>query len=176
MLERLGARGTHLTIDWYYRDLGHLSVPERDAINFDHPDSLEVELFVAHLAQLRAGRSIDAPIYDFATHTRTDKVLSIAPAEVIVSEGIHLLGLDEVTALCDLCVFIDVPAELRLERRIRRDVVERGRTEESVRAQWAKTVSPMHEALVQPSIANADVIVAADADLDQVAIELISQL
>lgn len=176
MLDRLGDQASHHTIDWYYRDLSHLSDEERAVVNFDHPDSLEVDLFVQDLASLRAGNDIEAPVYDFASHTRSSVVLPVVSRPVIVAEGIHLLALPGVREVCDHLVFIDVDAELRLERRIRRDVVERGRTEESVRAQWAATVAPMHDEFVQPSAQHANRLVAADEELDAVADELAARL
>lgn len=176
LLDRLNPDATHFTIDWYYRDLRHLAPAERDAVNFDDPASLEVELFVSHLEQLIAGEKVAAPVYDFATHTRTGETLDVTPRSTIVTEGIHLLGLELVRPLCDINVFIDVPAEVRLNRRIERDTVERGRSAQSVRAQWARTVAPMHESLVEPSKAFADRIVSADEDLDTVADELADTL
>ena len=176
LLERLGERGSHLTIDWYYRDLSHLSDAERAVVNFDHPDSLEVDLFAEHLSQLEAGTPIDAPVYDFASHTRSTETRRVTPGEFVVTEGIHLLGLPDVRKSCTLTVFIDVEAELRLQRRIRRDIAERGRTEESVREQWAASVAPMHEQFVQPSMEHADRVVGADEDLDVVADELVQRL
>lgn len=176
MLARLGDQASHHTIDWYYRDLSHLSDEERAVVNFDHPDSLEVDLFVQHLAELKAGNDIEAPVYDFASHTRSDQVLPVVSRPVIVAEGIHLLSLRGVREVCDHLVFIDVDAGLRLERRIRRDVVERGRTEESVRAQWAATVAPMHAEFVQPSAQHANRLVRADEELDVVADELAATL
>jgi len=172
----LGEHGSHFTIDWYYRDLAHLSASERAEVNFDHPDSLEVDLFAAHLAQLRNGQSVDAPVYDFASHTRTDEVLSVPARPCIVTEGIHLLGLEEVRDQCELLVYIDVDAEIRLNRRIRRDVAERGRTEASVRDQWAATVAPMHDQFVEPSAVFADRTVLVDDDFATVADELTKQL
>lgn len=176
LLDLLGDQGSHHTIDWYYRDQSHLSTDERAAVNFDHPDSLDVELFVQDLTALRNGHGIQAPVYDFASHTRTTNTLPVESRPVIVAEGIHLLSLPAVRAVCDVCVFIDVDAELRLERRVRRDVVERGRTPESVRAQWMATVAPMHEQFVQPSQAHANRRVDGDEDLDAVAAELAAQL
>lgn len=176
LLDRLGDQASHHTIDWYYRDLSHLSDEERAVVNFDHPDSLEVDLFVRDLAALRAGHDIEAPVYDFASHTRSTEVLPVASRPVIVAEGIHLLALPTVREVCDHLVFIDVDAELRLERRVRRDVVERGRTEESVRTQWAATVAPMHDEFVQPSAQHADRLVRSDESLDAVADELASLL
>lgn len=176
LLDLLGDRASHHTIDWYYRDLSHLSPDERAVVNFDHPDSLEVELFAEHLALLSAGHDIDAPVYDFATHSRTTETQRVLARECIVTEGIHLLGLPEVRERCSLMVFIDVDADVRLERRMRRDVAERGRTEESVREQWLATVAPMHDQFVQPSCAHADRVVQIDEDLDTVAQEILQRL
>ena len=145
-------------------------------VNFDHPDSLEVELFAEHLALLANGHAIDAPIYDFATHSRTTETQHIEARRCIVTEGIHLLGISAVRDSCALTVFVDVDADVRLERRTRRDVAERGRTEASVREQWMTTVAPMHEQFVQPSCAYADRVVTIDEDLDVVASELMERL
>ncbi len=176
LLERLGARAQHFTIDWYYRDLSHLTPPERDAVNFDHPDSLEVDLFSNHLERLRTGQAVEAPVYDFPSHTRTQQVNLIEPAPIIVTEGIHLLALESVRAHCDLMVFVDVDPDIRLQRRIDRDARERGRTEQSVRAQWAATVAPMHELFVQPSVRFADLVVDGTSDLDLAATSLAERL
>lgn len=176
LLERLGADATHLTIDWYYRDLAHLTPAERATVNFDHPDSLEVDLFAHHLGTLASGQQIEAPVYDFATHTRTAEVLPVRAHDYIVTEGIHLLGLEEVRPHYSLGVFIDVDSQIRLERRIRRDIAERGRTEESVRAQWMETVAPMHDQFVQPSRQFAERVVTIDDDFNAVADELAARL
>lgn len=176
LLDRLGDRGSHLTIDWYYRDLSHMTPAERAVVNFDHPDSLEVELFAEHLALLAAGNDIEAPVYDFASHTRSTQTQRVEARRCIVTEGIHLLGLEAVRENSALTVFVDVDADIRLARRIRRDVAERGRTETSVREQWSTTVAPMHEAFVQPSCAHADRVVTVDEDLDDVADELLERL
>lgn len=153
-----------------------MPLEQRRRVNFDHPDSLEVELFVSQLKELRAGRSIEAPVYDFSTHSRTGETRHVPTRPVIVAEGIHLLALDSVRAAVDMCVFVDVDAETRLERRVRRDVAERGRTPESVRAQWTATVAPMHEEFVAPSAEHADRIVTNDEDLATVAAELANAL
>jgi len=176
LLDRLGDLGSHLTIDWYYRDLSHLTPTERAQVNFDDPASLEVDLFAQHLGLLVEGADVQAPVYDFASHTRTDQTLAVTARPVIVTEGIHLLGLESVRERCALTVFIDVSADIRLERRIRRDVAERGRTEESVIEQWHSTVAPMHDKFVQPSCAFADRVVQVDEDLDMVADELAARL
>jgi len=145
--------------DAYYRDQSHLSVEERARINYDHPDSLENELLAAHLEELRAGRSVQRPTYDFARHTRAGERVPVAPAPVIVVEGILLLAEPRLRALFDLKIYIDTPADLRLMRRLRRDVVERGRTFDSVLEQYEATVRPMHLQFVEPSKRYADIIV-----------------
>lgn len=174
--DRLGDYSSQLAIDWYYRDLRHLTPADRAQVNYDHPDSLEVDLFCADLATLGRGESVTAPVYDFATHTRTSETLLIEPAPVIISEGIHLLALEGVRSLSQVRVFIDVSAELRLERRLRRDVDERGRDHDDVLRQWESTVAPMHDEFVQPSQAHATHVVAEDDDLDVVADQLIKEL
>lgn len=177
LLERLGDDGEHLTIDWYYRDLAAISMAERKAVNYDHPDSLEVELFAKHLHSLRAGDDIGAPIYDFATHTRpTPDTLLVRARPVVVSEGILMLAIPELLPSIDYGVFIDAPADLRLERRLRRDAQERGRDPDDIRRQWNEFVAPMHDEFVEPSRVHAQRVVEADEDLDAVADELHARL
>jgi uridine kinase len=176
LLDRLGDRAIHLTIDGYYRDLSGLTPEERSAVNFDHPDSLEADLFAKHLSLLQAGQPVEAPVYDFATHSRSNDTQLVEPRECIVTEGIHLLGLAPIRERCALTVFIHVDAEIRLSRRLQRDVAERGRTEESVREQWMTTVAPMHDQFVQPSAAFANRVVTIDEDLDLVADELSARM
>ena len=176
LLERLGEVGTHHTIDWYYRDLSHRTPRERAAVNFDHPDSLEVDLFANHLAALASGLDQRAPIYDFSTYTRSSDTRHVSARPVIVVEGLHLLALDTIRPLLDLKVFIEVDGHVRLARRIERDTAERGRSESSVRNQWATTVEPMHRLIVQPSRTFADRVVTVHEDLDLVAEEIVSVL
>lgn len=176
LAERLGDRAGHLAIDWYYRDLSHLAPSERKLVNYDHPDSLEFELFAEHLDALEAGRSVAAPVYDFATHTRSSEIVLVEPRAVIISEGIHLLAVEAVRARASLLVFVHASDDLRLERRLRRDVIERGRDEQDVRRQWAETVRPMYDEFVGPSMAYADRIIAEDEDLDVVADEIAKEL
>lgn len=145
--------------DSYYRDRPDLTYEERSAINFDHPDSLETELFVEHLHRLRAGEPIDVPVYDFTTHTRTDAVDTVRPLPVIVVEGILVFVEKALRELLDLRLFVDTPADLRLLRRLQRDVNERGRTTESVMRQYLETVRPMHEQFVEPSKRHAHIII-----------------
>ncbi|MBI2374076.1 MAG: uridine kinase [Deltaproteobacteria bacterium] len=145
--------------DSYYRDQSHLSAEARAELNFDHPESLDNELLIQHLAMLKRGEHINKPLYDFRTHTRSTDTLPMAPAPVILVEGILTLAITELRDELDVKIFVDTAADIRLMRRIRRDLERRGRTFESVRAQYYKTVRPMHLAFVEPSKAHADLIV-----------------
>jgi uridine kinase len=145
--------------DAYYRDQAALPFEERTLINYDHPDSLETELLAAHLKRLRVGESVERPVYDFATHTRSEATVLVAPQTVIVVEGILVLAEPELRDLMDLRIYIDTDADLRLLRRLRRDLVERGRTVDSVIEQYEATVRPMHIQFVEPSKRFADIIV-----------------
>jgi uridine kinase len=158
--------------DCYYKDLRYLSAEQRARVNFDHPDSLDNELFAAHLDDLRAQRAIDKPQYDFATHTRTEPSLRVEPAPLIVVEGILVLADPALRARMDVKVFVDTDADIRVMRRIRRDLEHRGRTFNQVRAQYYETVRPMHLAFVEPSKRYADVIVP-EGGQNRVALEMI---
>lgn len=153
-----------LSFDAYYRDLARRSPDERAATNFDHPDSLDAELLGAHLDALRAGRAVEVPCYDFANHRRHPHTERVQPAPLIVVEGILIFAFPALVARFDHAVFLDVPESVRLERRVSRDVVARGRTEASVRAQWAATVSPMHSQFVQSGADLADEMVPYGSD------------
>lgn len=148
-----------LAFDSYYHDLSQLPPAERALVNYDHPDSLDVDLFVRHLDALRAGEAIDVPAYDFATHTRRGPTERVEPRSLVLVDGILLLAFPEVRERIDHAVFLDVESEIRFERRLRRDVTERGRTEDSVRSQWATTVEPMHGRFVRPFAEHADVVI-----------------
>ncbi len=165
-----------LAFDSYYRDLTDIPMSERVLRNYDHPDSLDHELFVNHLDMLRAGRSIDVPIYDFATHTRRAETERVEAHPLVVVEGILLASFPEVAARIDLLVFIDVSEDIRLERRIKRDVAERGRRPDDVRRQFAETVAPMHDLFVEPFKNSADRVVGIDEDYDVVARELCASM
>jgi len=165
-----------LAFDSYYRDQRHLTLEERAAVNYDHPDALDHERFAADVARLRAGEAIEAPVYDFATHTRTDERRAVAAKPVVVIEGILLLTFPEVVESLDIAIFIDVPEAIRLERRVRRDVAERGRTAESAATQFAETVAPMHDAYVEPFRSRANMTVTVDDDLQHVAQDLSRRL
>ena len=159
--ERLGETGASvLAFDAYYRDLSHLPFAERRRGNFDHPDSLDRDLFLQHLDALKHGIDVDVPVYDFSTHTMTGRFEHVAAAPLLLVEGILLLASEEVASRLDYSIFMDVPEDVRLRRRIQRDMSERGRPEDHVRRQFAATVAPMHDAFVQPSRHRADRIVA----------------
>ncbi|MYE98538.1 MAG: uridine kinase [Acidimicrobiaceae bacterium] len=164
-----------LAFDAYYRDLSHLPFAERRAGNFDHPDSLDGELFLQHLDALKQGIDVDVPVYDFSTHTMTGHFERVEAAPLLLVEGILLLAFEEVAERLDYSIFMDVPEDVRLHRRIHRDVTERGRPEDHVRRQFAATVAPMHDACVQPNRHRADRIVSP-VDVDQLAGELVAML
>ncbi len=145
--------------DAYYRDLVHLPYEDRVKVNFDHPDSLDNELFVRHLDALRAGQPIEKPRYDFARHVRETETLRVDPSPIIVVEGILVLALEAVRSRLDVKLYVDTDADLRLMRRIRRDLEHRGRTFAQVRAQYYESVRPMHLAFVEPSKRFADIII-----------------
>jgi uridine kinase len=154
-------------LDFYYRDLAHLSRAERDHYNFDHPESLEHDLIVRHVEQLRQNQSIDRPNYDFNTHSRVKDVTDrLEPQAFIIVEGILALHYANLTPLYDLTVYVDAPHDVCLTRRIYRDTRERGRTEESVREQFETYARPMADEYVLPSRDHADLTVNGTEALD----------
>jgi len=165
LVDRLGSDASVLWFDEYYHDLVHLDPAERAVVNFDHPDSLDVDLLVTHLTTLLAGRPAEVPVYDFSTHTRTGGTRRVEPGPVVVVDGILVLAFPAIRERLDVSVFVEAPAEVRLTRRLDRDVRERGRTPESVRAQFAATVAPMHEAFVSPCRTFADLVLDGQGDL-----------
>jgi len=149
----------YLQQDAYYRDQPGLTFEERSKINYDHPDAIEMELMIEHLDTLRDGRPIERPVYDFGTHTRTDETSTLEPEPVVIVEGILLFVDPEMRKRFDVRVYIDTDPDIRLIRRMRRDIVERGRTVESVIDQYMATVRPMHYQFVEPSKRYADIII-----------------
>ncbi len=145
--------------DAYYRDLAHLDFDERVKTNFDHPDSLETELLVEHLRELRAGRAVDRPVYDFANHVRTAETVHVHPEPVIIVEGILVLVEPALRDMMDLRIYVDTDGDLRMLRRLQRDLLERGRSVDSVVDQYLDTVRTMHLQFVEPSKRYADIIV-----------------
>lgn len=144
--------------DSYYRDVTHLSFEDRTRINYDHPDSLETALLVAHLHMLRAGQSVEVPVYDFAQHNRSAEVEQAEPRKVIIVDGLLVLWDAELRKMMDIKVFVDTDADLRFIRRLKRDIQERGRSAESVIDQYTATVRPMHLEFIEPSKRYADII------------------
>ena len=158
--------------DSYYRDLAHLSFDERATFNFDHPNALETDLMCRQLDKLLAWQSIEKPVYDFKSHVRTDKVEVVEPRSVILVEGILVLAEAELSRRMDIRIFVDADDDIRLLRRIRRDIVERGRHIDSVLEQYEQTVRPMYLEFVEPSKRRADIIVPRGGH-NRIAIEMI---
>ncbi|HSJ08404.1 MAG TPA: uridine kinase [Longimicrobiales bacterium] len=144
--------------DSYYRDASHLTLAERQAINYDHPDSLETELLAEHLKELRAARAVAVPAYDFASHSRLPQREHVSPHKVIIVDGLLILWDRQLRALMDIKVYVDTDPDLRFIRRLERDIRDRGRSTESVIRQYTSTVRPMHLEFVEPSKRYADVI------------------
>jgi len=158
--------------DNYYRDRPELSYEQRCQLNFDHPEALETGLLIEHLMRLRKGEAVDIPIYDFATHRRSADTARIDPKPVIVVEGILVFVERSLREHLALKLFVDTPADIRVFRRIRRDLEQRGRDFASVREQYYKTVRPMHLQFVEPSKAYADLIIP-EGGRNKVALDLI---
>ena len=155
----LGEDAILLCHDYYYNDNTHLNFEDRIGLNYDHPDSLENSLMIEHLKTLRKGLPIYHPIYDFPLHTRKIEVELMNPAPIILVDGILIFDDPEICDLLDIKIFVDTDSDIRLIRRLSRDVKERGRSLESVLAQYLTTVKPMHEQFVEPSKKRADIIV-----------------
>lgn len=158
--------------DSYYFDLRHLSEQERSGVNFDHPDALDTELMRRHLDELLAGRIAQKPIYDFNAHTRSDETTPVEPRPVIIVEGILVLAERILFEKMDIQIFVDAAPDVRLMRRIRRDMVERGRSIQSILAQYERSVRPMHIQFVEPSKMRADIIIPRGGH-NSVAIEMV---
>lgn len=160
ILDRVGADSiVFLPHDAYYKDLTHLPKAQRDLLNFDHPDSLESDLLVQHLRELREWKSIEIPVYDFTIHSRTDRIEKIVPQPIILVEGILIFVEPILRDTFDVKIFVDTPPDIRFIRRLERDIEERGRSLESVIRQYQTTVRPMHLEFVEPSKRYADVII-----------------
>ena len=160
---------TRLCMDRYYRDLSHLPMPERAAYNFDEPHALDHEAFARQLGTLASGQPIDAPTYDFQTHARLCETTRITPGAFVIVEGLFALYWRQVRDLLGLSVFIDADHEVCLARRLARDTRERGRTEQSVRTQYAKFVRPMYERHALPTRAYADLVVTSERPVAEMA-------
>jgi uridine kinase len=162
LLDRMQDRVAIIQHDAYYRHSPELSFEERAAVNYDHPDSLDTRLLIQHLSDLRDGRQVGKPTYDFSRHLRSEEVVIVEPLPVIVVEGILVLAEPDLRAQLDLRVFVDTDADIRLARRIERDIEERGRTVDSIIGQYFATVRPMHLQFVEPSKTYADIVVRGE--------------
>ena len=158
--------------DSYYRDHANLSFEERSKINFDHPNAFDSDLLLEHLKTLLAGTAIQQPVYDFTTHTRAKEVVDIAPRRIILVDGILILHDPRIRELMDIRVFMDCEADVRLIRRIRRDMAERARSLESILTQYEKHVRPMHDQFVDPSKKFADVIIP-HGGMNEIAVDML---
>ncbi|MCX5773802.1 MAG: uridine kinase [Fusobacteria bacterium] len=161
-----------LELDAYYKDFSHLSPSERDHLNFDHPQSIDFDLLISHIQLLKEGNKIEKPIYDFGTHLRTSQTVTITPRKIVIVEGILIFSNSKIRELLDMKIFVDAAPDIRLMRRIERDMTERGRSLESVKAQYFKTVRPMHLEFIEPTKQYADIIVPRGGD-NHVAISMI---
>jgi len=173
ILERVGAKHiAYLPHDAYYKDIRDLPTAQRDMINFDHPNSLDTDLMIKHIQKLKIGQSIDLPVYDFKTHSRTTHTIEIQSQQVILVEGILIFVEAELRKLCDVKIFVDTDADIRFIRRLQRDIEERGRTTASVVRQYLDTVRPMHLEFVEPSKRYADVVIP-EGGLNTVAMDMV---
>jgi uridine kinase len=167
------ANAVYLQQDSYYRNLEDIPLDQRQRVNFDHPDAFDGALMLRHLEALRAGESIDRPIYDFVTHSRKKETIRVDPLPVIVIEGILVFFDAGMRSLMDLRIFVDTDADIRFIRRLERDIHARGRSVESVIEQYLTTVRPMHLQFVAPSMRDADIIIP-EGGFNEVAIDLIT--
>ena len=160
--------------DFYYKAHPELSYEERTKLNYDHPDAFDTWLMVEHIKALKEGKSIECPTYSFVEHNRAEQTMAVAPSKVIIVDGILIFENKELRDIMDIKVFVDTDADVRLARRILRDVRERGRSMESVISQYTTTVKPMHEQFVEPSKRYADVIIP-EGGFNSVAVSMLIQ-
>ncbi|WP_144903758.1 uridine kinase [Halobellus captivus] len=169
----VGDAVTRIPMDNYYEDLSHLALEERESVNYDHPSAFEWELLREQLSTLLEGQPIEMPTYDFEVHNRTDEPTRVEPTDVIILEGILTLYDEAVNEMLDLRLYVETDADVRILRRIQRDVIERGRDLEGVIDQYLSTVKPMHEQFVEPTKKHADLIVPEGAN--SVAVDLLKE-
>lgn len=173
ILEKVGRdRIAYLPHDAYYRDLGDLPYDQKAAMNFDHPDSLETELMIKHILELKKANAVEIPVYDFSTHSRTSKTIRVEPRAVIIVEGILLFVDKQLRDLLDIKIFVDTDADIRFIRRLQRDITERGRTTDMVVQQYLSTVRPMHLEFVEPSKRYANIIIP-EGGLNEIAMDMV---
>jgi uridine kinase len=176
IVEAVGAEQVVLVEqDSYYRNLADMPLDERHQANFDHPDSLDSDMLVNHILRLKQGLAVEMPMYDFATHTRSDRIEVIEPKPVVIVEGILIFAEPRVLDLLDVRIYVDTPDDIRLMRRLRRDSTERGRTFERTLEQYERTIRPMHFEFVEPSKRHADVIIP-EGGQTSVSVELLCGL
>ncbi|AOW79908.1 uridine kinase [Halodesulfurarchaeum formicicum] len=173
LTESVGEAVTMIPLDNYYEDLSHLDMDERREVNYDHPSAFEWDLLAEQLETLLAGEPIEMPQYDFERHLRKPERVTVEPSAVIVLEGILVLYDERITDQLDLKVYVETDADVRILRRIRRDVVERGRDLEGVIEQYLSTVKPMHEQFVEPTKKRADIIIPEGAN--RTAVDLLQE-
>ena len=177
LLLKLGAHQAEIVYqDNFYIDQSHRFDGDGGSVNFDHPDSIDFSLLAKCLQQLKSGQDTDIPIYDFKTHTRAKDKLKIQAKPIIVVDGILIFHPPEVRAQFDYLVFFDTSEDLRFERRLQRDVKERGRTPDGVRAQFQKQVKPMHDLFVEPSKRHAHIVVSDDCNYDDILVNCCNSL
>jgi uridine kinase len=170
--ESAGARAALLDQDAYYHDLAHLTLEERKLVNFDHPDSIDTALFADHVTRLARREPVDKPVYDFAAHTRGNGTVRVAPADIVVVDGILLFADARLCELFDLRIFVDVADDVRFIRRLQRDLTERGRSVDNIIEQYLRTVRPMHLEFVEPSKRHAHIILP-EGGQNRIGIEMI---
>ena len=172
--EEFSEKITIISHDFYYKQHNDIPFEERKLLNYDHPNAFDTDLMIEHIRRLARGESIERPVYDFTIHNRIDETVTVNPAKVIIVEGILIFECKELRDLFDIKVFIDTDADVRIIRRIIRDVNERGRTLDSVANQYLSTVKPMHEEFVEPSKKFADIIVP-EGGYNEVALEMLNE-
>ncbi|NHX35890.1 MULTISPECIES: uridine kinase [Halolamina] len=171
--ESVGESVTRIPLDNYYEDLSHLDREEREAVNYDHPEAFEWELLREHLRALSEGQAVEMPQYDFEIHNRKDERVTVLPTDVIIVEGILALYDETINDMMDLRLYVETDADVRILRRIKRDVIQRGRALEDVIDQYLSTVKPMHEQFIEPTKKHADLIIPEGAN--SVAVNLLEE-
>ena len=174
LMQHFGGDVSVIYHDNYYKAHHNMSYEERSRLNSDHPDSFDTDLLIQAVKDLKAGRSVTCPVYDYTIHDRSDKVIVVRPAKVIIVEGILIFQSRELCQQMDIKIYVDTDADVRILRRIVRDVRDRGRSLDSVVNQYLSTVKPMHEQFVEPSKRNADIIIP-EGGHNQVAMEMVME-
>ena len=174
LMQHFGGDVSVIYHDNYYKAHHNMSYEERSRLNYDHPDSFDTDLLIQAVKDLKAGRSVTCPVYDYTIHDRSDQVIVVKPAKVVIVEGILIFQSRELCQQMDIKIYVDTDADVRILRRIVRDVRDRGRSLDSVVNQYLSTVKPMHEQFVEPSKRNADIIIP-EGGHNQVAMEMVME-